>query len=304
MQDIKLSEATGDYARMGFETVQDSDGKTLLNGTLSATARWIDADGTSTAAAGTFSQPDSTNAGGLRYYTPTAGELASKGAAWLRISGTVGGVAFRTRSIQINVTGTDKYDAVRAGMTALPNAVAGAGNGLPVLHASTALGTVYIDATGQVTVDVWRWNDAGVATPTTAGVPRVDVKAMEANTLTASALATDAVTEIQTGLATVANQTTIINATDSLEASMVTVNTKLDVLAGLMHQNGRVDNTTYAASGFMTSARLRVFASAAACNAATDGAADGADGETMRFTITSVEEGTARVLSYRLTRVL
>lgn len=135
-----------------------------------------------------------------------------------------------------------------------------------------------------------------------------------------------------TGDATAANQTTIISAlgviddfldteiaaikakTDNLPsdpadasdiaASFTALNTKVDELAGLLHKNARLDNTTYNANGFMTSARLRVFASAAACNAATDGAADDADGETLRYLITSVEEGVAKVLSFRLTRVL
>jgi hypothetical protein len=39
-----------------------------------------------------------------------------------------------------------------------------------------------------------KWNGTAVATPTTAGVPRVDVKAMEASVLTATAIASDAIT--------------------------------------------------------------------------------------------------------------
>lgn len=75
-------------------------------------------------------------------------------------------------------------------------------------------------------------------------------------------------------------------------------------LLGLLHHNSRLDNTTYAANGLMTSARLRVFATAAACTAAVDGAADGADGEVQRYTLTTVDEGDGRVLSFRITEAL
>jgi hypothetical protein len=49
-------------------------------------------------------------------------------------------------------------------------------------------------ADADPSVDVTKWNGTAVATPTTAGVPRVDVKAMEANVLTAAAINADAIT--------------------------------------------------------------------------------------------------------------
>lgn len=54
---------------------------------------------------------------------------------------------------------------------------------------------------------------------------------------------------------------------------------------GLLHRNARVDLFTYDGDGNMTSCRIRVFASKAAANAATPGAANDADGEIQRETI-------------------
>lgn len=82
------------------------------------------------------------------------------------------------------------------------------------------------------------------------------------------------------------------------------LSTNVAVIAGLLHLNGKVDNTTYNANNLMTAARLRVFATAAACNAASDGAADNADAEVYRFAITGVDEGDGNLLSYKLTRTL
>lgn len=79
---------------------------------------------------------------------------------------------------------------------------------------------------------------------------------------------------------------------------------KIDIIAGLLHQNSRLDNITYNGAGLMTAARLRVFASAAACNAATAGAADNADSETYRFLIAGVDDGSGKLGNYKLTRVL
>lgn len=67
----------------------------------------------------------------------------------------------------------DPYDAVRAGLTALPAAVAAASGGLPTF----GTGTGQINLTGgRADADVLRWNGTAVATPNTAGVPIVDTR--------------------------------------------------------------------------------------------------------------------------------
>lgn len=96
----------------------------------------------------------------------------------------------------------------------------------------------------------------------------------------------------------------ILNVASSITSTVAALQASVDVIAALLHLNGKLDNTTYNANQLMTAARLRVFASAAACNAASDGAADNADGEVYRFTITGVDEGDGNLLSYKLVRVL
>ncbi len=56
-----------------------------------------------------------------------------------------------------------------------------------------AYSTRKVDKVTADAVDVTKWNGTAVATPTTAGVPRVDVKAMEANVVTAAAIADAAI---------------------------------------------------------------------------------------------------------------
>lgn len=143
--------------------------------------------------------------------------------------------------IEVLLTGVDDQDAVRGGMTALPNAAAAASGGL--FTRGTGAGQINQAANGQIDVNVVGMaNDtitsgavassavtelqSGLATSsalaTVAGyidteitdiqnrLPaalvsgRMDasIGAAAANTITASALATDAVTEIQAGLAT------------------------------------------------------------------------------------------------------
>lgn len=78
--------------------------------------------------------------------------------------------------------------------------------GIPNVNVVTWLGDApNALSVGRVPANVTRWASADLVTPNTAGVPRVDVKAVESNALTADALAADAVTEIQSGLATAAN---------------------------------------------------------------------------------------------------
>lgn len=95
-------------------------------------------------------------------------------------------------------------------------------------------------------------------------------------------------------------------ATDEVVAEIVD-NIARDVVA-LMNENAVMDggsgvaNAVYT-NGVLTSARIRVFGSAAAAAAATAGAADGAEGELYRFLITATESG-GQAATYRFRRVL
>lgn len=122
-------------------------------------------------------------------------------------------------------------------------------------------------------------------------------------------------------IATAAAQTTITAYVDTIETTLASMDTKLDTIdnfldteiaqiaddvadvAGLLHRNSMVDNTTYV-SNFLISARIRVFANAAALASATPGAANGANGEIRRYTLTGIDEGGGKVGSFKISRDL
>jgi hypothetical protein len=95
----------------------------------------------------------------------------------------------------IDVIAYDKTSATRgtAG-TALPAVAAEAAGGL--FTRGSGAGQLNQQANGQHDVNVERWLNTAPATPTTAGVPRVDVKAMEANVMTSAATAASFVDEM------------------------------------------------------------------------------------------------------------
>jgi hypothetical protein len=105
----------------------------------------------------------------------------------------------------------------------------------------------------------------------------------------AAAIKADAVTKIQSGLAT--------------DASM-------QLVLGLHRRNSLLDGGSgqatviYNGNHLMTTARLRVFASSVALAAATPGAADNADGEIQRYTITGTDTGSGLVATFKLAQVL
>ena len=182
--------------------------------------------------------------------------------------------------VLMEVVAVDQEDAVRFGLTALPNAAAeaagglytrgsGAGqinqpaNGMVDVNTVRHLGSAYISPTvaGLPKADVMYWNGSAVANPNVAGVPKVDV-------------------------------------THVLGVAAPDLNRTL----GLLHDNSVVDNQVYGAFG-ITSARVRVFASAGAAGAATKGAADDADGEVYRYVIAATYDVNG-LDDYRLVREL
>jgi hypothetical protein len=78
---------------------------------------------------------------------------------------------------------------------------------------------------------------------------------------------------------------------ESLEVTTAgTVGDALRVIFGMLYDNAMLDETDYDPKGVLTSGRVRLFATPAAAAAATDGAADDADGEWARFTIAAEPE--------------
>lgn len=85
-----------------------------------------------------------------------------------------------------------------------------------------------------------------------------------------------------------------------------TVGDAIRVILGVLYGNAVLDNTVYNSDALLISGRVRLFATPGAAAAATDGAADGVEGEWARFTITGEAEGSPADLTktFRMTRTL
>jgi hypothetical protein len=125
VQLLQQSEATAAQRRMFFHAVDATDGITAETG-LTGAGR-LSKNGAATAATtANIVEVDSTNMPGRYYIEFTAAEID-----------TVGVIEFRFKAAacaevvaRAQVVPFDPYDAVRQGMTALPNAAAGAAGGL------------------------------------------------------------------------------------------------------------------------------------------------------------------------------
>ena len=79
----------------------------------------------------------------------------------------------------------------------------------------------------------------------------------------------------------------------------------LKAVFGALYANAVLDNTTFNTVGLLTGGRVRLFPSPALAAAATDGAADDAQGEWARFTIFAEAEATPNerlTKTFRMTR--
>lgn len=121
---------------------------------------------------GGFVEVDATNAPGLyRLDVPDAAFATGVDSVVVTLKGAAGMVGVEE---EVQLTAVDLQDSVRAGMTALPNAAAGANGGLPLGDASAR-------------VDVGKWLGTAV-TAATAGVP--DTNAARINNVSASSVTT------------------------------------------------------------------------------------------------------------------
>lgn len=111
MQRIKQSESTAANKVVPFTAVSNTNLQTRLDAsTLTFTIRTIKADGSSSSGGGTggiggsgVTQPDVTNAKGVCYYTPSAGDVNTLGAGVLVISAA----GMETREIPFQVVADD-----------------------------------------------------------------------------------------------------------------------------------------------------------------------------------------------------
>lgn len=183
-------------------------------------------------------------AGSFASISPTVTELATgwyKLALDTTMTNTLGDFALHITAtgadptdVIMQIVSFDTQDAVRMGLTALPNAAAEASGGLytrgtgagqinqdangridanvktwiggaipavnvtgvPLVDAKYLLGTIFAtpNTAGVPLVDVSKWLGTTVATPTVAGIPKAEVSSIAAGAITATAIATDAIT--------------------------------------------------------------------------------------------------------------
>lgn len=91
----------------------------------------------------------------------------------------------------------------------------------------------------------------------------------------------------------------------------VELDTMVARVLGLNHENALMDGgagvltgPTYSAKKVLLSARVRVFEDAAALALASAGAANGADGEIYRYTVTGEDTGAGLAKSFKIARAL
>ena len=121
---------------------------------------------------GGFKEVDSTNLPGVyRLDLPDAVLAASKGRSVLVY--LKGATNMAPTLLEIELTGWDNQDTVRGGLTALPNVASGSAGAI----ITSGTGTAQLNVSGgRGDSNVLYWNSSAVATPDTAGYPKVTVK--------------------------------------------------------------------------------------------------------------------------------
>lgn len=129
-----------------------------------------------------FKEIDATNMPGwYQFCPPDAAIAASAKSCGFHLKGATN---MAPLPIEVQLVAYDPDDAVRFGLTALPNAAAEASGGLFTRGAGA--GQINQPANGMIDGNVVRWLGTAASTPTTAGVPNVNVKTW--NDLTTVAL--------------------------------------------------------------------------------------------------------------------
>jgi hypothetical protein len=131
-------------------------------GNAGATQLALAAGTRGTWSSGGFVEKDAANMPGW-YELGLSDAAIAGGAKWVTLL-LKGATNMAPLPIEIQLVAYDPDDAVRLGLSALPNAAAGANGGLP-------LG----DAAGRV--DVGKWLGTAAAAPATAGIPKVAIEA-------------------------------------------------------------------------------------------------------------------------------
>lgn len=183
---VGLTGLTEASAGLIIATIADNEATTTRYRASSSEVETIATLGTFAAPSSTkcrFKEVDATNHPGL-YEVQLADARVSVASAKRLVVSWAGAASLLAGDYEIQLTQTDVYDAVRAGMTALPNAAAEASGGLPTLSAAQA-------SNGTIQANVHRWL---TGTPNALQSGRVDsyVGAIVNGAITAATFAANA----------------------------------------------------------------------------------------------------------------
>lgn len=209
---------------------------------------------------GGFKEVDSTNMPGIyRLDLPDAAVASGADSVVVTIKGATG---MAQVSAEIQLVAVNPQDAVRGGMTALPNAAADAAGGLPISDA----GGLDMDALLADTNDIQSRLPAALV----GGRMDASVGAMAANVMTAAAAAADLTTELQSGLATAADLATVAGYVDTEVAAIKTQTDKL-TFDGANHivADARKISTSSTAADNLEAGALAVVVSTCAASSTT-----------------------------------
>ena len=224
MFQVKLSEATAARRRIPVLLVDITDGFTPKTGVVTPTINISKNGATVASGAGTWAEIGN----GQYYYEFTSGEVDTLG--WVSVNIEKATVS-RDYNAVVQIMAYDALDSTRLGLTALPNAAAGASGGLPTGNASGQVTVATLAATAQTnTADaVWNALLASYTTANTFGARIIrgtstspsyetfitgsnhiacDVHALQAAVITAAAIAANAITSAKldaTALAAIAD---------------------------------------------------------------------------------------------------
>jgi hypothetical protein len=209
---------------------------------------------------GGFVEVDATNMPGVYRLDLSDTIVASAGMVTLLLKGATG---MAPVPIELEVVSYDPFDATRLGLSALPNAAAAASGGLPTV--GTGTGQVN-PSSGKVPATIAAGDIAnGAITAASIATDAITAAKIASNAITAakiaadaigaSQLAADAVTEIQSGLATSANVTTITGHLTDIKGA--TFNGTTDSLEAI---RDRGDSAWTTATGFSTHSAADVWA--------------------------------------------
>jgi hypothetical protein len=201
MQRVLLNQSTANRRRVYFTAVDTTSLQSRISasdmgiGGAGSFTVWLyktggsTGSGTALSTTGTITEVDSTRKKGLFYLELAAGDVDTLGVLNISIVSSGGTKVMEQREIALQVAVADDYDAVRNGLTALPNANASAAGGLPTLGTST--GQISVDGAGNARANLNLWL-GGTPNGLVSGRVDANMGSVGAAALTAAAFAANA----------------------------------------------------------------------------------------------------------------